>query len=260
MPIRLSANLGFLWNDLPHLERIERAAKAGFKAIEMHWPYDVPAADILAAARKHGMAIVGINTPRGNVEKGDSGLAAQLGREAEFWQAFQLSLDYAKVFDSCAIHVMAGKVPPAQFDAGRSTYLANLTRASAEAAKAGVMLMIEPLNEHDAPGNHLSVIEDAAAVVEVVGAPNLKIMFDCYHVARQSGDVTRRLKRFYPLVGHIQIAGVPDRAEPDSSELDYRFIFAEIEKLGWPGHVGVEYRPRGSVEAGLGWIKDFGLS
>ncbi len=259
MPIRLSANLGFLWNDLPDLERVERAARAGFKAIEMHWPYQTPAAEIAAAARRLGLTIVGINTPRGNVEKGDSGLAAQPGREAEFRRAFRLSLDYAKAFDSCAIHVMGGRVPRALFTAGRATYRANLEAAAIEAAKAGITLLIEPLNEHDAPGNHLSTIEDAASLVASVGAPNLKIMFDCYHVARQQGDVTWRLRRYYPLIGHIQIAGAPDRCEPDSSELDYRYVFAEIEKLGWPGHVGAEYRPRRTVEEGLGWIKDFGL-
>lgn len=259
MPIRLSANLGFLWADLPLIERIDRAAKAGFRAIEMHWPYDVPVADIAAAVQRHNLTVVGLNSPRGDVSKGESGLAAQPGREAEFWQGFETSLAYARALGNCAIQVMGGRLPRADFVEGRATYRENLARAAKEAATYGITVLVEPLNEHDAPGNHLATVEDAASLVAAVGAPNVKIMFDCYHVARQSGDVTRRLRRYFPLIGHIQMAGVPDRAEPDSSELDYRFIFAEIEKLGWPGFVGVEYRPRTTVEAGLGWIRDFGL-
>jgi hydroxypyruvate isomerase len=259
MTIRLSANIGFLWAELPYLERIERAAAAGFKAIEMQWPYDVPAAELAAAAKRHGLTVVGINTPRGDVAKGENGLAAQPGREEDFWKVFLQSLDYARALGNCAIHVMGGALPPADFVAGRAVCRANLARAAAEAAKYGVTLLVEPLNEHDVPNNHLATVEDAASLVATVGAPNLKIMFDCYHVARQSGDVVRRLKRVYPLIGHIQFAGVPARQEPDVSEIDYRFVFAAISELGWPGHVGAEYRPRAGVEEGLGWVETLGL-
>jgi hydroxypyruvate isomerase len=259
MTIRLSANIGFLWAELPYLERIERAAAAGFKAVEMHWPYDVPAAELAAACKRHGLTVVGINTPRGDAAKGENGLAALPGREEDFWQAFKLSLDYARALGNCAIHVMGGLVPRAGFTDARAVCRKNLARAAAEAAKYGITLLIEPLNEHDAPNYHLSTVEDGASLVAEVGAPNLKIMFDCYHVARQSGDVVRRLRRFYPLVGHIQFAGVPARKEPDVSEIDYRFVFAAISELGWPGFVGAEYKPRAGVEEGLGWIEALGL-
>jgi len=260
VPVRLSANLGFLWADLPHLERIERAAAAGFRAVEMHWPYEVPAEDIAAALRRHGLAAVGINTPRGDVARGDNGLAAQPGREAEFDEAFALSLHYARTIGFGAIHVMAGRTPPAQFAAARATYRANLARASALAAEQGVTVLIEPLNSSDAPGNHLSSVDDAASVVAMVGAPNLKIMFDVYHVARESGDVERRLRRVFPMVGHVQIAAVPDRDEPDSGEIDYRHIFGLLEELGWAGWVGAEYRPRAGMETGLVWRDRLGVA
>ena len=149
--------------------------------------------------------------------------------------------------------MLAGAPGRAPFQQARETFLANLRRGAPLAAARGLTLLIEPLNLRDAPGYHLSRIEDAATVVAAVGSPALKIMFDVYHVAIEGGDVTRRLERLLPMIGHVQFAGVPDRAEPDRSEIDLAHVFRTLERIGWTAPVGAEYRPRGDTDAGLGW-------
>jgi hydroxypyruvate isomerase len=251
---RFSANLGFLWPDRPLLERVDAAAKAGFKAIELHWPYDVPAADLKARAEHHGLAILALNTPVGTYD-GDFGLAAVPGREEEFRQGFGQALDYARAAGIPAIHVMAGIVPPARQAAAGATFLANLREVAPLAEQAGVTLLLEPINRKDRPGYFYDRIDEAARIIEAIGSPALRIMFDCYHVGITEGHVLARLEAVLPLIGHIQIAAVPSRAEPDEGDLDYRAVFAAIDRLGYRGWVGAEYRPRGDTDAGLGWME-----
>jgi hydroxypyruvate isomerase len=256
---RFSANLGFLWPDRPLLARIDAAAAAGFKAIELHWPYDTPAAEVKAAVARHGMALLGINTVVGEPGK-DMGLGAVPGREQEFAAAIDQSIAYCLGSGAIAIHAMAGKVPPERLAEGREVLIANLKPAAQKAAAHGLTLLLEPLNQRDAPGYFYSTLEPAAEIIAAVGAPNLKLMFDCYHVGVSQGDILKRLERFMPLVGHIQIAAVPSRGEPDEGEIAYRAVFDEIDRLGYAGWVGAEYKPRAATDAGLGWVKTLGVS
>lgn len=254
--IRLSANLGFMWPDRPLLERIAAAGRAGFSAIELHWPYDVPADDIAAACKESRVRLLGLNTAVGNATAGEFGLGALPGREADFAAAFAQALDYARVTGATAIHAMAGVAPDTPET--ERTLVQNLRTASAEAAAAGVTILLEAINSRDKPGYFYHQVERVAQVIEAVAAPNVKLMYDAYHVGVGQGDVIRRFEALLPLIGHVQIAAVPSRAEPDEGELNYPAIFDAIEASGYQGWVGCEYRPRGDTDAGLGWRERFG--
>ena len=259
MPVKLSANLGFLYHELPLLERIDAAAADGFPAVEFHWPYDIPLDVLKVRCDAVKVAVVGVNTVRGDISKGENGLAALPGREAEFAQAFTQALTYAKGLNASGIHVMAGKTAGLDQAACRKTFLANLRRASEEAEGSGVTLLLEALNRHDAPGYFYHTYEQAAEVIAEAGAPNIKLMFDCYHAAIEGGDLVRRMEKLWPLIGHLQFAAVPDRGEPDEGEIDYRFVLKRIAALGWPGFVGAEYKPRSGTRAGLSWREACGV-
>jgi hydroxypyruvate isomerase len=255
---RFSANLGFLWPDRPLLARIEAAAGAGFRAIEVHWPYDTPAADVKAACAHHGLAMLGLNTVRGD-RPGDFGLAAVPGREAEFAASLEQSVAYCRAAGFSAIHVMAGVVPPGQAERAAELFVKHVELAAAKAADAGLTILLEPLNPRDAPGYFYASIERADEIITTVGRPNVKIMFDCYHVAVMQGDVLKRLERFMPRIGHVQVAAVPSRAEPDEGEIAYPAIFAALGALGYTGWVGCEYKPRADTDTGLAWVKKLGV-
>ncbi|MGL4729557.1 MAG: hydroxypyruvate isomerase family protein [Bosea sp. (in: a-proteobacteria)] len=256
----LSANLGFLWPELPLLARIDAAAKVGFPAIELHWPYDVPATDVRAACTRHGLALLGLNTPIGDAAKGEFGLGALPGREADFAAAMQQSIDYAVAAGAGAIHVMPGVTAGMDKALARETFIGNLKRFAPQAAEKGLTLLLEAINPRDKPGYFYSTQGEAAEIIASVGAPNIKLMFDVYHCGVAEGDITRKLEHFLPLIGHIQIAAVPSRNEPDEGEVDYRHIFAQLTRLGWDKPIGCEYRPRASTYAGLGWRGKLGLA
>jgi hydroxypyruvate isomerase len=258
MTLRFSANLGFLWSDRPILERIDAAAAAGFKAIELHWPYDTPAEEVRARCERHGLQLLGINTVRGR--PGENGLGALAGRAAEFQAAVDQSIAYCMEAGGTAIHCMAGFVPPeARKEAGR-IFVENLREASDKAARHSLTLLLEALNPRDAPGYFYSTQAEAARIREELGCPNVKLMFDVYHVGVSEGDVLRKLAHFMPVIGHVQIAAVPSRAEPDEGEIDYRTVLAEIDKLGYVGWVGAEYKPRADTDDGLGWMQRLGVT
>ena len=251
---QFSANLGFLWADRPLPDAIRAAKAAGFHAVECHWPYDVPASEVRDALSETGFEMLGLNTRRGNVEAGDNGLSAIPGRETEARAAIDEAIGYATEIRARNIHVMAG------FDqsfAGRHTFIDNLEYACMQCAKHDITLLIEPLNEHDAPGYFLRTTQQATEVIGDVGEPNLKLMFDCYHVGRTEGDVINRLRDTLPFIGHIQFASVPDRGAPDHGEIDYRGVFAEIEALGWKNPLGAEYKPKGQTGDTLNWMSAF---
>jgi 2-dehydrotetronate isomerase len=250
---RFSANLGFLWSDRPLLERVDAAARAGFRAIELHWPYDVSAAELKARAEHHGLAILALNTPVG-VQAGDFGLAAMPGREDEFRRGFRQAMDYAGAVGIPAIHVMAGVVAPGRERLAHATFMENLGAIAPLAEKAGLTLLLEPINRKDRPGYFYDRIDEAARIIDIIASPALKIMFDCYHVGVTEGDVTGRMREFWPKLGHIQIAAVPSRAEPDEGVLDYREVFTVIDQLGYTGWVGAEYKPRSDTDLGLEWL------
>jgi hydroxypyruvate isomerase len=248
---RFSANLGFLFADRPLPERIAAAAAAGFPAIELHWPYDVPAAEIRAAIDRAGVAMLNLNMPVGAA--GEFGLGALPGREGEFAAAFETALSYGEAIGASAVHCVAGLVQEGA--AAEATFVANLRQVADKAARGGMTILIEPMNPRDRPGYLLSRVEQAAAIIAATERRNVKIMFDAYHVQITQGDLTRRLEAHLPLVGHIQIAAVPDRGEPDSGEVDFGWLCGWLDRSGYAGWVGAEYQPRGRTEDGLGWLR-----
>jgi hydroxypyruvate isomerase len=253
MTIRLSANLGFLWADRPLLERVDAAAAAGFPAVEMHWPYDVPAAELRARVERHRLILLGLNTPLGNLP-GDFGTGAVPGREAEFAAGFAQALAYAREAGAGAIHVMAGCVPKEERARGRLALIDNLRRIAPVAAAAGITILLEPINRHDKPDYFYDDVDDAAAIIAAVGHAAVSLMFDVYHVGMTGGDAVALFDRHLPLIGHVQVAAVPSRAEPDEgSSLDYAAMFRHIAHSGYRGWVGCEYRPRAGTDEGLGW-------
>jgi hydroxypyruvate isomerase len=255
---KFSANLGFLWPDRPMLERVDAAAKAGFRAIEMHWPYDVPAESVRERCDRLGLQLLGINTPLGDTAKGDFGLGAIAGREADFEKGFALSLEWGRRAGAGAIHAMAGVVAQQDRLKARATLVANLRRAAA--AAPDMTLLLEGLNPRDKPDYFYSTIRAKAEIIAEVGASNVKIMFDVYHVGISEGDVFKKLEAYLPLIGHVQFAAVPSRAEPDEGEIAYANVFREIDRLGYAGWIGCEYRPRGDTDAGLAWTKALGVT
>jgi len=254
---KFSANIGFLWPDRPLLDRIDAAAAAGFRAIEMHWPYDVPPAAVRDACEKQGLAILGINTPIDSAA-GEFGLGAVEGRQADFRRGFTQAADYARAIGAGSIHVMAGDVAPERREAAADLFAANLEWASGEAPE--LTLLLEALNRRDRPGYFYSTIAEAAAMQQRVAAANLRLMFDCYHVGSGGRDPIAEFEQFQPLVGHVQIAAVPSRAEPDEGEVDYRAVFEALDRLGYAGFVGCEYKPRADTDAGLGWTSKLGVT
>jgi 2-dehydrotetronate isomerase len=251
---RFSANLGFLFTEVPEIERVAAAAAAGFKAVEMHWPYQVPAAEMRNALSRSQVTMLGLNTPVGNAAAGDFGLGALSGREAEFQQALDQAVSYGHAIGATAVHCMSGLVTPDAASAAERTLVTNLTLAADKASQADMTVLIEPINHRDKPGYFLHTIEQAASIIDQVGRRNVKIMFDCYHTQIMQGDLTRRLKDHLDLIGHVQIAAVPSRAEPDEGEIDYRDICRSLDRLGYSGWIGAEYKPRGRTEDGLGWL------
>jgi 2-dehydrotetronate isomerase len=250
----LSANISFMFMERPFLERIGAAAAAGFPAVECHFPYEHPIPILRKALKKAGIRLTGINTAPGD-RPGDWGLACDPKRRAEFRAGVRQALRYAKALDVPTIHVMAGMVAQADLRKARRAYMANMAWAADEAAKSAKTIVSEPLNTRDKPGYFISRSDDVATMIREIGRPNLKLMFDCYHVQIMEGDVTKRLERHRDVIGHVQIAAVPSRNEPDEGELDHRHLFKALKAGGYPGHVGCEYKPRGRTEDGLGWIK-----
>jgi hydroxypyruvate isomerase len=240
---------------------MESAARAGFRAIEMHFPYDVPATEVAALSRRLGLQLLGINTSPGDLKRGDRGLGAVPGREREFQAAVDQSIAYCVESGATAIHVMAGNVAEAvsRKDA-RTVFAENLREASAKAKPHGLRLLLESLNPRDNPGYFYSTLDEAASLIEDLALPNIKLQFDVYHVAISEGDVLTKLKRYMPMIGNVQIAAVPSRAEPDEGEIAYPAIFAAADALGYDGWVGCEYRPRGDTDEGLRWTRSLGVT
>jgi 2-dehydrotetronate isomerase len=255
---RFAANLGYLFTERPLIERIGAAAAAGFKAVELQFPYDVPASAVRAELERHGLTQLGINTVVGR--QGESGLAALPGRERDWEASFRQALDYVTAIGGSAIHCMAGIVPPEQRPAAETVFLRNLAKAAEAAARHNITLLIEPINPRDRPDYFLNRAEHAADIIAKIGAPNVRIQFDFYHAQILGGDLIRRFEKHFPVIGHVQIAAVPSRAEPDEGEINYRALFEAIDRAGYKGWVGCEYRPRTHTEEGLGWAKAYGVA
>ena len=247
--MRFSANLGFLWTDLGLPDAIRAAKAAGFDAVECHWPYETPSDDVKAALIETGLPMLGLNTIRGT--PGENGLSAVPGREAEARAAIDQAFEYADVIGAGAVHVMAGF---AQGKDAHACFIENLRYAAANAGSKTIL--IEPLNHYDAPGYFLQTTNQAVGILDELELPNVKLMFDCYHVQLMEGDLSHRLKSLQPRIGHIQFAGVPERGDPSKGEVNYSHIFKHINDLGYSAPLGAEYKPNGPTEATLGWLKE----
>lgn len=250
--MKFSANLGFLWNDLPLPDAIRAAKAAGFDAVECHWPYDVMPVVVAAALKETGLQMLGLNTSRGNVAGGDNGLSAIPGRAAEALAAIDQAVSYAKAVGARNIHVMAGF---ASGELAHNTFVKALEYACEQTVPLGIDILIEPLNGYDAPGYFLASTGHAVRIIEEVGASNLKLMFDCYHVQLTEGDLTHKLGTLLPHIGHIQFASVPDRGTPDQGEVNYAHIFKEVARLGYTAPLGAEYKPVGPTGDSLDWMQ-----
>jgi len=264
---QFAANLSMLYPELDFLDRFDAAAKDGFKAVEYLFPYAFAKNEILARLQHNGLQQVLFNGPPGDWDGGDRGLACLPGRDAEFRDGIAKAVDYAVALECPRIHVMAGLVPEGlERDAVQAVYLDNLRWAATEAAKAGRDVLIEPINTRDIPRFFLNRQDHAHEIVEAVGAPNLKVQMDLYHCQIVEGDVAMKIRKYLPTgrVGHLQIAGVPARHEPDTGEQNYPYLFDVIDEVsaqcGWQGWIGCEYRPArgaepGGTSAGLGWLR-----
>jgi 2-dehydrotetronate isomerase len=248
-----AANLSMMFTEVPFLDRFRAAADCGFTAVEYLFPYEHAPETIATKLAEAGLVQALFNMPPGNWSAGERGLAALPGREAEFTTALETAIDYAKVIGTLRLHMMAG-IAPSQDSRAINTYRENLKRAADRAGEAGIGLVIEPINGRDMPGYFLDDFDRAEAFVTQINAPHVTLQFDIYHRQILHGDVIMALRRLAPLIGHIQIASVPDRHEPMTGELDDRRIFAEIDAIGYEGYVGCEYRPAGLTEDGLGWM------
>jgi hydroxypyruvate isomerase len=255
---RFAANLGYLFTERSLIERIDAAARAGFKGVELQFPYDVPAVAVKAAIEKNKLAILGLNTPPGGRE-GEFGLAAVPGREKDFAMLFGKALDYAVAIGGSAVHCLAGHVPPEQRPAAERVFIDNLKRAADLAQAKNIKLLIEPINARDRPHYFLNHVEHAADIIAKVGKPNVRMQFDFYHVQIVGGDLLTRLEKYLPVVGHLQCGSVPGRHEPDEGEINYPAVFEAVDRLGYQGWIGAEYRPRGRTEDGLGWARRYGV-
>jgi 2-dehydrotetronate isomerase len=273
---RFAANLSMLYGEHDFLDRFEAAARDGFEAVEFLFPYAFPAAEIAARLKANGLQQVLFNLPPGGTDAasiesawqgGERGLACVPGREAEFRQGLALALDYARALGCTQLHAMAGLLPdPGQRDVAQSTYVENLRWAAARAASEGVRLLIEPINTRDIPRFFLNRQDHAHELIAQIGADNVQVQMDLYHCQVVEGDVAIKIRQYLPTgrVGHFQIAGVPQRHEPDLGELNVRYLCEVIDEVsaacGWQGWVGCEYRPArgavaGATTAGLGWMK-----
>lgn len=263
---RFAANLSLMYTELPFLARFAAAARDGFQAVEYLFPYAYPAEELAELLDKHGLQQVLFNAPPGGrnlqemAQAWDVGMRGTLclnGQEDSFRNGVWEALRYAQVLQCPRIHVMSGLIPNgAARYALRSRVLSNLRWAAQAAADVGVDIMIEPINHRDMPGYYLQTQDQAHSLAQTVAAPNLKVQMDLYHCQITEGDVASKLRQYLPTgrVGHIQIAGVPERHEPDVGELNYRYLFSVIDALGYSGWVGCEYRPRQDTSQGLAWM------
>lgn len=247
-----SANLGFLWNDLALPDAIRAAHRHGFDAVECHWPYGIAASEVRAALEETGIPMLGLNTPLATDDDDNFGLAAVPGYEKEAREGVLKALSYAAEIGARGVHVMAGKAEKTH--QAEATFIALLSFAADAAAKQGKEIWIEAINPIDVPGYYLNRTDAAIKLIEAVGAPHLGLMFDCYHVGKQGGDILHELDHCWPYIRHIQIAGVPDRGEPDISVVSYEEVCRDLTRRGYQGYIGAEYRPQKSVEEGLGWL------
>ena len=253
---KFAANLTLMFNEHTFLDRFAAAADAGFEAVEFLFPYEASPDVVAQRVRRSGLAVALFNMPPGDWEGGERGLAALPDRFDEIDEGLPRVLDYAAATGTGRVHLMAG-LADADDPAAIEAYRRAVRHCAEQLGARGIDLVLEPINKRDMPGYFLNDFETAVSLIDELGLPNLKLQFDVYHRQILHGDVTMALQRMMPVVGHVQIASVPLRHEPDSGELDYGHVFAELDRLDYRGHVGCEYRPRAGTREGLRWFEPF---
>ncbi len=252
---RFSANLSMLFTEVPLLDRFERAARAGFTHVELQFPYEAPAAEVAARMKAAGVTMVLHNLPAGDWAAGDRGIACQPARVAEFRAGVPKAIEYAQALGVTQLNCLCGIAPAGLDDAAvRSTVVDNLRFAAAALKKAGLRLLIEPVNNYDIPGFWLNRTDKAIALMDEVGADNLFLQYDIYHAQRYEGELAATMGRYLARIGHVQLADNPGRNEPGTGEINFPFVFRHLKKIGYTGFIGAEYKPANGTEAGLGWL------
>jgi hydroxypyruvate isomerase len=253
---RFAANLSMTFNEVPFLERFAAAARAGFAGVEFLFPYAHEKRQLSDLARAHGLEVVLFNMPPGDWDAGERGIACDPSRVGEFQDGIGKAVEYAAELGCRRIHCMAGLQPrAAPEDRIRETYVANLRLAAAELHKRGMHLLVEAINTRDIPGYYLTTTRQALEVIREVGMPNLLFQFDVYHVQIMEGDLAPKLEQHLRQIGHVQVADTPGRHEPGTGEINYPFLFRHIDRIGYQGWIGCEYRPLATTEAGLEWVR-----
>ena len=251
---KFAANLSMLFTEVPFLDRFEPAAVAGFSAVEFLFPYAFSVADIQQRLRAHGLALVLHNLPAGNWEAGERGIACLPDRVDEFRAGVAQAIEYATALGVPQLNCLAGKAPAGVDDALlRQTFIANLKFAAAALKQAGLKLLIEPINHYDIPGFYLNRTAQAVAILDEVGAENAYVQYDIYHAQRMEGELAATMQKYLARIGHIQLADNPGRNEPGTGEINYPFLFAHLDRIGYGGWIGCEYKPATTTQAGLGW-------
>jgi hydroxypyruvate isomerase len=256
--VKFSANLSFLYQELDFLDRFAAAARDGFPAVEYMAPYAEPKEKVAETLRANGLVQALFNAPSGDWSGGERGIASLPGREAEFRTGIATALDYAKALACPKVNVISGLIKPgADLDAMEATLVANLRWAAPRCADAGVKLLIEPINTRDIPGFFLTTTRHAERILDRVGHPNLYIQYDVYHAQVMQGDLIPTYERLRERIAHIQVADNPGRNEPGTGEIAWSYVLPAIERLGYDGYIGCEYKPKTTTTAGLGWLKPF---
>ncbi|MDR3777466.1 MAG: hydroxypyruvate isomerase family protein [Terracidiphilus sp.] len=260
---RFAANLTMMYAEHNFLDRFAAAASDGFTAVEYLFPYEHSAKTLAALLKEHGLTQVLFNSPAGDWKAGERGLTALPGREREFREGFLRALEYARAMECPRIHTMAG-IAPAGSDRAlmHETFVANLAWAAGLAAKEGMDVLIEPIAQRNMPGFFLNFQEEAHAIATATGCSNVKILMDLFHCQVAEGDLAIKIRKYIQdpkqtRVGHFQIAGVPERHEPDTGEVRYDYLFELIDEVGFDGWIGCEYVPAGGISEGLGWFKKY---
>ena len=252
---RFAANLTMLYNEVPFLDRFALARRAGFDAVEFLFPYAFPAAEIRRRLDENRLQLVLHNLPAGNWDGGERGIACLPDRSAEFRAGVAQAIEYARALGVGQLNCLVGKAPAGVDDATlRRTLVANLRYAAAELGRAGLKLLVEPINTYDIPGFYLSRSAQTLAVLDEVGAENVFLQYDIYHMQRMEGELAATMRAQLPRIAHIQLADNPGRNEPGSGEINYPFLFAHLDRIGYRGWIGCEYKPATTTDAGLGWL------
>lgn len=255
---KFSANLSFLYADLPFLDRFAAAAKDGFKAVEYVGPYGFPAEDVAAALKANGLTQALFNLPAGNWDGGERGIGCHADRVTEFQAGVETAIRYGQALGCDRINCLAGIAPAGSpVEECDTVLLANLKYAAPRLADAGIKLLLEPINLRDIPGFHVSTTHHAERLLDAVGSDNLFIQYDVYHTQVMQGDLIPTYARLKDRIGHVQIADNPGRNEPGTGEINYGFVLSELDRLGYDGWVGCEYKPKAGTSAGLGWMKPY---